>query len=114
MVQLDDDGQSHNIDNAIQQPTTTFEQSNPQTIEYTTHQAHQAHQSHSSHQSNPDSFLITSKPNSIRNDHRNYYQTTTYASLPPPPKIHVESERAEVVEISSDGTSGHLTPDRSK
>lgn len=108
MVQLDDDGQSHNIDNAMQQPTTTFEQSNPQTIEYTTHQ------SHPSHQSDPDSFLITSEPNSIRNDHRNYYQTANYASLPPPPKIHVESERAEVVEISSDGTSGHLTPDRSK
>lgn len=107
MVQLDDDGQSHNIDNAIQQPTTTFEQSNPQSIEYTTHQ------SNPSHQSNSDSFLITAEPNSIRNDHRNYYQTTTYASLPPPPKIHLESERSEVVEISSDGTSGHLTPDRS-
>lgn len=111
MVQLDDDGQSHNIDNAIQEPTTAFEQSNPQTIEYTTHQSHP---SHPLHQSNFDSFLITSEPNSNRNDHRNYYQSTTYTSLPPPPKIHVESERAEVVEISSDGTSGHLTPDRSK
>lgn len=31
------------------------------------------------------------------------------APLPPPPNFHVESERAEVIEIRSDGTSGHLT-----
>lgn len=50
------------------------------------------------------------------NHHRHYYQTTTYSpsKLPPLPNLQVESERAEVVEISSDGSSGHLTPGRNK
>lgn len=52
-------------------------------------------------------------------DHRHYYQTTTFmppipSSLPPPPKFQVESERAEVIEIRSDGSTGHLTPGRSR
>lgn len=64
-------------------------------------------------------LIITSPYEPITNNHRHFYQTTTYApvtlqSLPPPPKVHVESERAEVVEISSDGSSGHLIPGRHK
>lgn len=62
-------------------------------------------------------LLIASKPEPITNNHRHFYQTTTFAPatfqpLPPPPKVHVESERVEVVEISSDGSSGHLIPNR--
>lgn len=30
--------------------------------------------------------------------------------MPPVPRIHVESERLEVIEIKTDGHSGHLSP----
>lgn len=51
----------------------------------------------------------------FKQDNRNYYQTTTFLPpilppLPPPPKFQLESEQAEVIEIRSDGSSGHLIP----
>ncbi|XP_031640677.1 uncharacterized protein LOC116352314 [Contarinia nasturtii] len=60
-----------------------------------------------------NSIIITSDTEPTTPDYRNYYQTTTFIPpllppLPPPPKFHVESERAEVIEIRSDGSSGHL------
>lgn len=65
-------------------------------------------------------LIITADVEPTTNDHRNYYQTTTFLPpilpqlppLPPPPKFTVESERAEVIEIRSDGSSGHLIPGR--
>lgn len=64
--------------------------------------------------------MITADTEPTTLDHRTnkyYYQTTTLIPpvlppLPPPPKFQVESERAEVIEIRSDGSSGHLTPGR--
>lgn len=61
---------------------------------------------------------MTDDAESTKLDHQtnsHYYQTTTHIQpvlppLPPPPKFQVESERAEVIEIRSDGTIGHLTP----
>lgn len=63
--------------------------------------------------------MITTDAETTSLDHQTnyYYETTTPVSpvlpLPPPPKFHVESERAEVIEIRSDGSTGHLIPGRS-
>ncbi|XP_055313241.1 uncharacterized protein LOC129574799 isoform X2 [Sitodiplosis mosellana] len=67
--------------------------------------------------STEDPLIITADTEPTTPDQRNYYQTTTFIPpilppLPPPPKFHVESERAEVIEIRSDGSSGHLIPGR--
>lgn len=83
-VQLDDEGQSHNIDNAIQYPA----------------------------------YKIESTSVAIPNNR--YSSTTEYivpkgraftSSTTPRTKVEIESERVEVIEIKSDGSTGHLIPD---
>lgn len=83
-AQLDDEGQSHNIDNAIQHPAYKYEST---------------------------SVAI---PN-------NRYSSTTEFIVPkgrafttattPRTKVEIESEKVEVIEIKSDGSTGHLIPD---
>lgn len=81
-VQLDDEGQSHNIDNAIQYPA----------------------------------YKIESTSVAIPN---NRYSSTTEYIIPkgrsftttPRTKVEIESEKVEVIEIKSDGSTGHLIPD---
>lgn len=120
---IDDDGQNHNIDNAIQQYTSDAESHmHIDSTEYSKDDV-------TNHPE--DAIIYTANGENLTNDHRHVYQTTTYSPMlelrkpttpqmpplpppPPPPKIQVESERLEVIEISSDGSSGHLTPGRNR
>lgn len=94
---IDEDGQSHNIDNAEQTNSTIPLGENRQY-----------------------EFLTTISPSDIdteitmlMNDDR-IGQTTPPPTLPPLPSqkslFEIESEKVKVIEIKSDGSSGHLSP----
>ena len=83
-AQLDDEGQSHNIDNAIQHPAYKYE-STPVAIPINRY-------------SSTTEFIVPKG--------RAFTTTTT-----PRTKVEVESEKVEVIEIKSDGSTGHLIPD---
>jgi len=85
-AQLDDEGQSHNIDNAIQHPVYKYE---------TTSVAIPNNR----YSSSTTEFVV---PKGSRT------YTTTAA---PRTKVEIESEKVEVIEIKSDGSTGHLIPD---
>ncbi len=82
-AQLDDEGQSHNIDNAIQHPYNY--ESTSVAIP-------------NNRYSSTTEFIVPKG--------RAYTTTTT-----PRTKVEVESEKVEVIEIKSDGSTGHLIPD---
>lgn len=98
---IDEDGQSHNIDNAVPYKSS-YDDSEQTTIL-------------PSHETNYDTvtttssfpIIIDSAENDESNEQKTYY---SLSSLPPPPRVEVESEKVEVIEIKSDGSSGHLTP----
>lgn len=83
-AQLDEEGQSHNIDNAIQHPAYKYE-STPVAIP-------------NNRYSSTTEFVVPKG--------RAFTTTTT-----PRTKVEIESEKVEVIEIKSDGSTGHLIPD---
>lgn len=85
-AQLDDEGQSHNIDNAIQYPAYKFESTSVAIP--------------NNRYSSTTEFIVP-KGRAF----------TTTASTTPRTKVEVESEKVEVIEIKSDGSTGHLIPD---
>lgn len=94
---IDDDGQSHNIDNAVQyenEPQYTANNENPNTSE---------NYSLSSTLSIPTSkYTTTTNSNAAVQHHR---QRSSNGD-----SDKIEFEKIEVVEIKSDGTTGHLIP----
>lgn len=124
---IDADGQNHNIDNAIQQYSSLDTEQNMHIDSENTEYSDVEMTNHPD-----DAVIYTADGETIANDQRNAYQTTTYAPLqqptvvtpsPPPlpplpqlPPLNFAKEsmfpRPETIEISSDGSSGHLTPGR--
>lgn len=84
-AQLDDEGQSHNIDNAIQHPAYKYEST---TVAI------------------PNNRYSSSTTDYIVPKARTFTTATT-----PRTKVEIESEKVEVIEIKSDGSTGHLIPD---
>lgn len=147
--QIDDEGQNHNIDDAVQYIDETDTVDPPQRPKPT--KAPDAHPPSGQVVNHPVEFfsptteeVIVGEPNHIivpdddeeegagSHDHievdrREFVGSSTVAAPPakaivpanhrpaprPPPRrpntVHVESERVEVIEIKSDGSSGHLT-----
>lgn len=83
-AQLDDEGQSHNIDNAIQHPAYKYESTSVAIP--------------NNRYSSTTEFIVPKG--------RAFTTTTT-----PRTKVEIESEKVEVIEIKSDGSTGHLIPD---
>lgn len=107
---IDDEGQRHNIDNAVQQPLTASAYGTERSAEVNAH--------YDSTTSDPDQALptiIITTENDLNEQHGMLNASTT--PVPPsgdipPPKVEVESEKLEVIEITSDGSSGHIVPGR--
>lgn len=119
---MDEDEQSHSIDTAIQQPSAAS--NDEESINYIANSADYDEEKTErvtmqtliiAEESDPDPTV-----NSIH--HVNQHSTSVPPPPPPPPppqpvrpqrpKVEVESEKIEVIEISSDGSSGHLIPGR--
>ncbi|XP_037030053.1 mediator of RNA polymerase II transcription subunit 15 isoform X2 [Bradysia coprophila] len=83
-AQLDDEGQSHNIDNAIQHPVYKYESTSVAIP--------------NNRYSSTTEFIVPKG--------RTFATATT-----PRTKVEIESEKVEVIEIKSDGSTGHLIPD---
>lgn len=96
---IDEDGQSHNIDNAVQLASSA--QSEYETISPDTKTYYETVT-----KSTDDAFPTIIIAAEASDEQR----TLSMDSLPPPPRVEVESEKLEVIEIKSDGTTGHLTP----
>lgn len=91
---IDEDGQSHNIDNAEQlAPNANSERERETYYETVT-------------KSTDDSFPTIIIASEASDEER----ALPMDALPPPPRVEVESEQLEVIEIKSDGSTGHLTP----
>lgn len=138
--QIDDEGQSHNIDDAVQYIDETDTVDPPQPTKASEIQPQPPHVvNHPVEYLSPTTEeVLVVEPNRIivpdeeeedragSHDHRDadsrqFVSSSTVApSRPssgvanhrpnrPSNKVHVESERVEVIEIKSDGSSGHLT-----
>lgn len=109
----DDDGQSHSIDTAVQLPSSPDEEN--ETTNYLPDEVEEieSYVDEKQYEEPMRPVIVTAEPelNDLGND-----RTPSASSLPelPPtsPAVEIESEKLEVIEIRSDGTSGHLTPGR--
>lgn len=99
---IDDDGQSHNIDNAVQYENDPPSQYNGNNDHLSTSENY----SSSSTLSIPTTKYTTTTTNSNVVGVQQHHRQLSSISGP----SNIEFEKIEVVEIKSDGTTGHLTP----
>lgn len=105
----DDDGQSHSIDTAEQLPSSPEEEDADNYLQE--YDNREGYASNHKHDHEPMQAVIV-QPESSEEDEDHELQEHISSSTSTLPNVEVESEKLEVIEIRSDGSTGHLTPGR--
>lgn len=110
----DDDGQSHSIDTAVQLPSSPEEEDETTNYLPDDEEVESYVDEKQQYEEPMRPVIVTSAPKLIERESDRAPSASSLPELPPTAvsAAEVESEKLEVIEIRSDGTSGHLTPGR--